>query len=38
MVSYTPKLKFRGKETFKYTVRDQAGALSNTATVTVSVQ
>jgi hypothetical protein len=37
-VSYTPKLKFRGKETFKYTVRDQAGALSNTATVTVSVQ
>ncbi len=28
-VSYTPKLKFRGKETFKYTVRDQAGALSN---------
>jgi hypothetical protein len=37
-VSYTPKLKFRGKETFKYTVRDQAGALSNAATVTVSVQ
>ncbi len=37
-VSYSPKLKFRGKETFKYTVRDQAGALSNTATVTVSVQ
>ena len=37
-VSYTPKLKFRGKESFKYTVRDQAGALSNTATVTVNVQ
>ncbi len=37
-VAYTPKLKFRGKETFKYTVRDQAGALSNTATVTVNVQ
>jgi subtilisin family serine protease len=37
-VSYTPKLKFRGKETFKYTVRDQAGALSNAATVTVSVK
>jgi hypothetical protein len=37
-VSYTPKLKFRGKEIFKYTVRDQAGALSNTATVTVSVK
>lgn len=37
-VSYTPTLRFRGKETFKYTVRDQVGALSNTATVTVSVQ
>jgi len=37
-VSYTPKLKFRGKEVFKYTVRDQAGALSNAATVTVSVK
>lgn len=37
-VSYTPKLKFRGKETFKYTVRDQAGALSNAATVTVNVK
>jgi len=37
-VSYTPKLKFRGKETFKYTVRDQAGALSNTATVTINVK
>lgn len=37
-VSYTPKLKFRGKETFKYTVRDQAGALSNLATVTVNVK
>jgi len=37
-VSYTPKLKFRGKETFKYTVRDQAGVLSNAATVTVNVK
>ena len=37
-VSYTPKLKFRGKETFKYTVSDQAGALSNAATVTVNVK
>ena len=37
-VSYTPKLKFRGKEIFKYTVRDQAGALSNTATVGASVK
>ncbi len=37
-VSYTPKLKFRGKETFKYTVRDLTGALSNLATVTVNVK
>jgi bacillopeptidase F len=37
-VSYTPKLKFRGTETFKYSVRDQAGALSNTATVYVNVR
>lgn len=37
-VSYTPALKFRGKESFKYTVRDKAGALSNLATVTVNVK
>ena len=37
-VSYTPNLKFRGKETFSYTVRDQAGATSNRATVTVTVK
>ena len=37
-VSYVPRLKFRGKETFRYTVRDQAGALSNLATVTVNVK
>jgi len=37
-VSYTPKLKYRGKENFRYTVRDQAGALSNAATVTVTVK
>jgi hypothetical protein len=37
-VSYTPKLKFRGNETFSYTVRDQAGATSNRATVTVTVK
>ena len=36
-VSYTPAPGFRGKETFKYTVRDQDGALSNAAKVTVSV-
>lgn len=37
-VSYTPALKFRGKETFKYTVRDLVGTLSNLATVTVNVK
>jgi serine protease AprX len=37
-VSYTPKLKFRGQETFKYSVRDRAGAASNSATVTVTVK
>lgn len=37
-VSYVPKLKFRGKETFRYTVRDQAGAPSNAATVSVNVK
>ena len=37
-VSYTPAIKFRGKETFGYIVRDRAGALSNVATVTVTVK
>ncbi len=37
-VSYTPKKSFRGTETFKYKVRDTSGALSNAATVTVTVQ
>jgi serine protease AprX len=37
-VSYTPKVKFRGQETFKYSVRDRAGATSNSATVTVTVK
>ena len=37
-VSYTPKVKFRGQETFSYRVRDRAGALSNAATVTVTVK
>ena len=36
-VSYTPRLKFRGQETFGYRVRDRAGAVSNVATVTVTV-
>lgn len=40
-ISYTPKLNFRGTDTFKYAVRDNRGspgALSNAATVRVSVQ
>jgi subtilisin family serine protease len=37
-VSYTPRLKFRGKEIFSYTVRDRMGAQSNVATVTVNVK
>ncbi|HWP12823.1 MAG TPA: S8 family serine peptidase [Ramlibacter sp.] len=37
-VSYTPAVKFRGKESFGYTVRDGAGAVSNIATVTVMVR
>jgi subtilisin family serine protease len=37
-VSYTPKRRYSGTETFSYNVRDSAGATSNTATVTVTVQ
>jgi VCBS repeat-containing protein len=40
-IAYTPKLNFRGTETFKYTVRDNRGspgAVSNAATVRVNVQ
>jgi hypothetical protein len=37
-VSYTPRQGYRGLETFSYTVKDLLGAVSNTATVTVSVQ
>jgi hypothetical protein len=36
-VSYTPKLNYRGTETFRYTVRDSLGAVSNQATVTATV-
>ncbi len=36
-VSYRPKSGFTGTETFAYTVRDDSGALSNKATVTVTV-
>jgi hypothetical protein len=37
-VSYTPKLRYSGNETFRYTVKDNSGATSNMATVTVSVR
>ena len=37
-VSYTPKIGYRGAETFTYNVKDNLGATSNTATVTVTVQ
>ena len=37
-VSYSPKKAYRGFETFTYNVKDNRGATSNTATVTVNVQ
>ena len=37
-VSYTPKRSYRGTEAFTYNVKDDRGATSNTATVTVTVQ
>lgn len=37
-VSYTPKQKFTGVETFKYQVKDNRGAWSNVATVSVTVR
>jgi VCBS repeat-containing protein len=37
-VSYTPKLRFKGTETFTYDVKDDRGATSNVATVTVNVK
>jgi len=36
-VTYRPKKNFRGTDTFTYTVKDQAGATSNVATVRVNV-
>ncbi len=36
-VTFTPKNGFRGTDTFTYTVKDNAGATSNTATVRVNV-
>lgn len=35
---YTPKRGYRGAETFSYNVKDSLSAVSNTATVTVTVQ
>lgn len=37
-VSYKPKQRFTGTETFKYTVKDNSGATSNVATVTLTVR
>ncbi len=36
-VTFDPKKGFRGTDTFKYTVKDDDGAISNEATVTVNV-
>lgn len=36
-VTYTPRLGFRGTDSFRYTVRDNKGALSNAALVIVNV-
>jgi serine protease AprX len=36
-VTYKPKQNFMGTEKFSYTVKDDRGAISNTATVTVTV-
>ena len=36
-VTFTPRRGFRGTDTFTYTVKDNAGATSNTATVRVNV-
>jgi hypothetical protein len=36
-IQYTPRNGFRGSDTFTYTVRDNAGATSNAATVRVDV-
>jgi subtilisin family serine protease len=37
-LSYTPKQRFKGKESFTYDVADDRGAPSNVATVTVTVK
>ena len=35
---YVPKQRYAGTETFKYQVKDNRGASSNVATVTVTVR
>ena len=37
-VSYAPKLRFRGTESFTYDVKDDRGARSNVATVSINVK
>ncbi|MCG8604644.1 tandem-95 repeat protein, partial [bacterium] len=37
LINYTPAADFFGNDTFAYTVRDDVGAVSNAATVTVTV-
>jgi hypothetical protein len=37
-VEYTPNSGFTGTDTFRYTVKDQSGLVSNEATVTVTVR
>lgn len=36
-IAYTPKLGYRGSESFSYSVKDKLGALSNTASVAVTI-
>ena len=36
-ITYTPAAEFSGVDTFRYTVKDDSGAVSNAATVTVTV-
>ncbi|HEU0068891.1 MAG TPA: Ig-like domain-containing protein, partial [Nitrospiraceae bacterium] len=37
VATYTPNVDFSGTDTFRYTVRDNNGAVSNAATVTITV-
>jgi len=36
-ITFTPRINFRGSDTFTYTVQDNQGAVSNVATVRVDV-